>query len=110
MRDTWSAAHGINANRWPAHTEVLAFPAFAKGSTMMPEPDRDEKPTARGSASSVRKRGPSDEPMDEEEMDEEEKVLAGCPDANMPALLTKDVPGGCSHGRQTRQQPVVTAS
>jgi hypothetical protein len=24
----------------------------------------------------------------------EEKVLAGLPDANMPALLTKDVPGG----------------
>jgi hypothetical protein len=32
--------------------------------------------------------------MDEEEMDEEEKVLAGHPDANMPALLTQDVPGG----------------
>jgi len=27
-------------------------------------------------------------------MDEEEKVLAGRPDANMPALLTQDVPGG----------------
>jgi hypothetical protein len=26
--------------------------------------------------------------------EEEEKVLAGRPDANMPALLTKDVPGG----------------
>jgi hypothetical protein len=26
--------------------------------------------------------------------DEEEKVLAGRSDANMPALLTKDVPGG----------------
>jgi hypothetical protein len=25
---------------------------------------------------------------------EEERVLAGDPDANMPALLTKDVPGG----------------
>jgi hypothetical protein len=25
---------------------------------------------------------------------EEEKVLAGRPDANIPALLTKDVPGG----------------
>ena len=25
---------------------------------------------------------------------EEEKVLDGRPDANMPALLTKDVPGG----------------
>jgi Protein of unknown function (DUF2934) len=27
-------------------------------------------------------------------MEEEEKVLAGRPDANMPSLLTKDVPGG----------------
>ena len=71
------------------HAEVLASPAYAKGSAMMPVPDRDEKPPARGRASSVRKRGPSDEPMDEEE-----KVLAGRPDANMPALLTQDVLGG----------------
>ena len=55
----------------------------------MAEPDRDEKPAALGGASSVRKRGPSDEPMDEEE-----KVLAGRPDANVPALLTQDVLGG----------------
>jgi len=27
-------------------------------------------------------------------MEDEEKVLAGRPDVNMPALLTKDVPGG----------------
>jgi len=26
--------------------------------------------------------------------DDEEKIIAGRPDANMPALLTKDVPGG----------------
>jgi hypothetical protein len=78
----------------PPHAEVIASPAFAKGSAMVPEPDRDEKPPARGRASAVRKRGPSDEPTDEEEMDEEEKVLAGRPDANMPALLTQDVPGG----------------
>ena len=78
----------------PPHAEVIASPAFAKGSAMMPEPDRDEKPPACGRASAVRKRGPSDEPTDEEEMDEEEKVLAGRPDANMPALLTQDVPGG----------------
>jgi hypothetical protein len=31
---------------------------------------------------------------DDEFMQDEEKVLAGRPDANMPALLTKDVPGG----------------
>jgi hypothetical protein len=78
----------------PPDAEVIASPAFAKGSAMMPEPDRDEQPPACGRASSVRKHGPSDEPMDEEEMDEEEKVLAGHPDANMPALLTQDVPGG----------------
>ncbi len=33
--------------------------------------------------------GPDDEPMLEEE-----KVLAGRIDVNMPALLTRDVPGG----------------
>jgi hypothetical protein len=33
------------------------------------------------------------EPADEF-MDDEEKILAGRPDANMPALLTKDVHGG----------------
>ena len=32
--------------------------------------------------------------QDAELMDDEEKVLAGRPDANMPALLTKDVRGG----------------
>jgi hypothetical protein len=31
---------------------------------------------------------------DAEFMEDEEKVLAGRPDANMPALLTRDVPGG----------------
>ena len=31
---------------------------------------------------------------DDEPMEEEEKVLAGRLDANMPALLTKDVRGG----------------
>jgi hypothetical protein len=35
-----------------------------------------------------------DRRRDEEFMEEEEKVLAGRPDANMPALLTKDVRGG----------------
>jgi hypothetical protein len=34
-------------------------------------------------------RHPDDEPLEDEE-----KVLAGRPDANIPALLTKDVPGG----------------
>jgi hypothetical protein len=30
----------------------------------------------------------------EERLGDEEKVLAGRPDANIPAMLTKDVPGG----------------
>jgi len=30
----------------------------------------------------------------DERMEDEEKILAGRLDANMPALLTKDVPGG----------------
>lgn len=34
------------------------------------------------------------ERCDDEPMEEEEKVMAGRPDANMPALLTKDVHGG----------------
>jgi hypothetical protein len=32
--------------------------------------------------------------IDDEPLEDEEKILAGRPDANMPALLTKDVPGG----------------
>ena len=32
--------------------------------------------------------------LDDEAMLEEEKILAGHIDVNMPALLTKDVPGG----------------
>ena len=31
---------------------------------------------------------------DDEPIEDEEKVLAGHPGANMPALFTKDVPGG----------------
>ena len=31
---------------------------------------------------------------DNEYLQDEEKILAGRPDANMPAHLTKDVPGG----------------
>lgn len=36
----------------------------------------------------------ADRNRNEERMEEEEKVLAGRPDANIPALLTQDVPGG----------------
>jgi hypothetical protein len=52
----------------------------------MPDPHRDEKRPASGTADSVEKR---DEPREEEE-----KIMAGRDDANMPALLTQDVPGG----------------
>ena len=71
---------------------------------MMPEPDRDEKPPARGRASSVRKRPePERHPWMRKEMDEEEKVLAiGRSDANMPALLTQDTcrAGDLTDGRR----------
>jgi hypothetical protein len=30
----------------------------------------------------------------EDQMEDEEKIIAGRPDVNYPALLTKDVPGG----------------
>ena len=45
--------------------------------------------TTGGERSSKRSRRHGDEPMEDEE-----KILAGRPDANLPALLTKDVPGG----------------
>ena len=32
--------------------------------------------------------------QDDDPMEDEEKILAGRPDVNMPALLTKDVHGG----------------
>jgi Protein of unknown function (DUF2934) len=32
--------------------------------------------------------------QNDERMEDEEKILAGRSDANMPALLTRDVPGG----------------
>jgi hypothetical protein len=39
--------------------------------------------------------GMGDKPSQESEpMEEEEKLLAGRHDVNLPALLTKDVPGG----------------
>ena len=33
-------------------------------------------------------------PAQDDHMEDEEKILAGRPDVNMPALLTKDVQGG----------------
>lgn len=55
----------------------------------MPESDRDEDQIANVTAASS---GIPEQP--EPVVEEEEKVLAGRPDANMPALLTKDVLGG----------------
>jgi hypothetical protein len=55
----------------------------------MPEPDSDKVRPASEPTRAGGKRGRPDEPTDDEE-----KILAGRADANMPALLTKDVPGG----------------
>ena len=79
----------------------------------MPEPDRNKEQAVRETAYFIweregrpegrakdhwgraiiegfgEERGRDDEPMEDEE-----RVLAGRPDANIPALLTKDVPGG----------------
>jgi hypothetical protein len=51
--------------------------------------NHDAKQPAHKTSRSIRKR---DEP--DEIVEEEEKVLAGRADVNLPALLTKDVPGG----------------
>ncbi len=55
----------------------------------MPAPIRDKDLPSRKTASVVGKPVEREEPMDDEE-----KILAGRSDVNMPALLTKDVKGG----------------
>lgn len=55
----------------------------------MSESCRDEELTGHETAFGAGECGRHDEPMDEEE-----NILAGRPDVNMPALLTRDVPGG----------------
>lgn len=55
----------------------------------MPDTDRNKDTDVTGSPQPTPKAKRPDEPMGEEE-----KVLAGKLDANMPALLTKDVLGG----------------
>ena len=55
----------------------------------MPKPDDDERHIIPEEANTVRRDRRPEEPMDEEE-----KVMAGRADANIPAMLTKDVPGG----------------
>jgi hypothetical protein len=37
---------------------------------------------------------PAQKLEDDDRMEDEEKILAGRDDANVPAMLTKDVPGG----------------
>jgi hypothetical protein len=58
----------------------------------MPAPHRDKDLPNRKTAPVKGKRGQRgqrDEPLDDEE-----KILEGHPDVNMPALLTRDVQGG----------------
>ena len=55
----------------------------------MPKTDHNENAVANTPAHIDQKSNRPDRPMEDEE-----KVLAGKPDANMPALLTKDVLGG----------------
>ena len=55
----------------------------------MPETDRDEE---RLDGEMTAPQGM--QPRSEQAVEDEEKVLAGRLDANMPALLTKDVLGG----------------
>ena len=46
----------------------------------------------KGSSSNPAKAKPPQERK--AQMEDEEKIIAGRPDVNYPALLTKDVPGG----------------
>jgi hypothetical protein len=55
----------------------------------MSESHRDAKKADSETTTEVEEAGLPDEPMEDEE-----KILAGRPDVNMPALLTKDVHGG----------------
>ena len=71
------------------HNQVLNSPDGCRRSAVMPESDHTENEVAKIAAQINRESDRPDQPMDDEE-----KVLAGKPDANMPALLTKDVLGG----------------
>lgn len=55
----------------------------------MPDPNLNAEQLARVAASSIAEQVPRDE-----HMEEEEKIMAGRPDVNLPALLTRDVQGG----------------
>ena len=54
----------------------------------MPNPNHDEELPGPEMERSIAK------PEAAETMEDEEKILAGRIDVNIPALLTKDVPGG----------------
>ncbi len=79
----------------------------------MPEPERDNEQAVRDKAYDLWEREgrpdgqagdhwqramiewiSSQRGDDDALLDDEEKVMAGRPNANIPALLTKDVPGG----------------
>jgi hypothetical protein len=55
----------------------------------MPRPHQDAEQPDPGTEPAIKQRDHSNEPLEDEE-----KVLAGRTDANIPAMLTKDVPGG----------------
>ena len=54
----------------------------------MPDIDRDDDPANPATHQA------SGETPRRDEFDDEEKILEGRPDVNLPALLTKDVQGG----------------
>jgi hypothetical protein len=57
--------------------------------------EREGRPDRRAQDHWMRARVESDERRSEDyPMEDEEKILVGRPDVNMPALLTKDVLGG----------------
>jgi hypothetical protein len=59
--------------------------------------EREGRPQGRAGdhwARAVTERSAATLGLDDAFMDDEEKVLAGRPDANFPALLTRDVLGG----------------
>jgi DUF2934 family protein len=67
----------------------------------MPEPDEDKAIRERAYFIWENEGRPQGRALDhwqrataEEHLMDEEKVLVGRPDANIPAMLTKDVPGG----------------
>jgi hypothetical protein len=73
----------------PHHNAALSSPDGFRRNAVMPEANHSANEVAKNAAHNDRTSARSDQPMDDEE-----KVLAGKPDANMPALLTKDVLGG----------------